>query len=122
MSDTPALKNESATLADAKLLKQFVDAKWDDEIIPALRDYIAIPSKSPGFDANWVAHGYIERVVCDAAAWVEQQQVRGLKLEVIRLEGRTPVIFFEAPATRSDNGDAMLLYGHLDKQPEFTMA
>ena len=120
MSATPALKNDPSTLANADLLKQFVDAKWDDEIIPALRDYIAIPSKSPGFDANWIEHGYIERVVRDAAAWVEQQKVRGLKLEIIRLEGRTPVIFFEAPATRSDQGDAVLLYGHLDKQPEFS--
>ncbi|MFP3702250.1 M20/M25/M40 family metallo-hydrolase, partial [Burkholderia sp. SIMBA_013] len=47
-------------------------------------------------------------------------KVSGLKLEVVRLPGRTPVIFFDAPATRSDNGDTVLLYGHLDKQPEFS--
>ena len=65
-------------------------------------------------------NAFIERVVRDAAQWVEAQKVSGLTLEVVRLPGRTPVIFFDAPATRSDNGDTILLYGHLDKQPEFS--
>ena len=51
------------------------------------------------FDADWATHGYLERVVAQAAAWVESKRVAGLKLEVIRLPGRTPVIFFEVPAT-----------------------
>ncbi|MDQ6684717.1 MAG: M20/M25/M40 family metallo-hydrolase, partial [Pseudomonadota bacterium] len=71
----------------------------------------------------WAANGHIERVIRDAAAWVEKQNVAGLKLEVIRLEGRTPVIFFEVPATKPGGNDAsadtICLYGHLDKQPEF---
>ena len=105
---------------DPQALQAFVDAKWDNEIIPALTDYIAIPAKSPAFDADWEKNAFIERVVRDAAQWVEAQKVSGLKLEVVRLPGRTPVIFFDAPATRSDNGDTVLLYGHLDKQPEFS--
>ena len=89
---------------DPKALQDFVDDKWDNEIIPALTDYIAIPAKSPAFDADWEKNAFIERVVRDAAQWVEAQKVSGLKLEVVRLPGRTPVIFFDAPATRSDNG------------------
>ena len=40
---------------------------------------------------------------------------------MVRLEGRTPVIFFEVPATQAGGSDAdtICLYGHLDKQPEF---
>ena len=71
------------------------------------------------FDANWAQHGYLDRVVRDAAAWVEGRKLPGLKLEVVRLEGRTPVIFFELPAGGSASTDTVLLYGHLDKQPEF---
>ena len=94
---------------DPKALQEFVDDKWDNEIIPALTDYIAVPAKSPAFDADWEKNAFIERVVRDAAQWVEAQKVSGLKLEVVRLPGRTPVIFFDAPATRSDNGDTVLL-------------
>jgi hypothetical protein len=89
--------------------------------VPALTDYIGVPAKSPMFDADWAKNGYIDRVVRDAAAWVESRKVPGLTLEVVRLEGRTPVIFFEVPAsTGSTSSDTVLLYGHLDKQPEFS--
>jgi acetylornithine deacetylase/succinyl-diaminopimelate desuccinylase-like protein len=106
--------------ADESLaLGQFADTAWDERIVPALTDYIAVPAKSPMFDADWSANGLIERVVRDAAQWVESRKVPGLQLEVVRLEGRTPVIFFDIPASGSDSTDTVLLYGHLDKQPEF---
>ncbi len=98
---------------------RFVERSWDEQIVPALTDYIAIPAKSPMFDADWAQRGHIERVVRDAAQWVEGRRIAGLKLEVIRLEGRTPVIFFEVPATKAGSTDTICLYGHLDKQPEF---
>ena len=103
---------------EAATLFAYASRTWDEQIVPALTDYIAIPAKSPMFDADWQQHGHIERVVRDAAAWVERQGVAGLKLEVIRLEGRTPVIFFEVPATRPGGADTVCFYGHLDKQPE----
>ena len=108
---------------EAEALGRFAARAWDDEIVPRITDYIEVPAKSPMFDAEWSEHGYIDRVVRDAAAWVERQAIAGLKLEVIRLEGRTPVIFFDAPATRARGNDpgaeTVCLYGHLDKQPEF---
>jgi acetylornithine deacetylase/succinyl-diaminopimelate desuccinylase-like protein len=96
-----------------------VSAAWDGDIVKQLSDYIAIPAKSPGFDADWAANGYIDTVMRNAATWVEAQKVEGLKLEVVRLEGRTPVLFFEVPATRAESTQTVLMYGHLDKQPEF---
>jgi len=97
----------------------YADRAWDDQILPALVDYIAIPSKSPMFDADWAKNGLLERVVRDTAAWIERQGVAGLTLEVVRIEGRTPVIFFDVPATKAGSSDTVLMYGHLDKQPEF---
>lgn len=108
---------------DATELGRFVATAWDERIVPRLVDYIAVPAKSPVFDADWQEHGLLDRVVRDAAAWVEGRKVAGLTLEVLRLEGRTPVIFFEVAATRdaSDSaGQTVLMYGHLDKQPEFS--
>ena len=93
---------------------------WDGDIVRQLSDYIAIPAKSPAFDAAWSEHGYIDTVMRNAAAWVEAQKVEGLTLQVIRLEGRTPVLFFEVPASQTDCRQTVLMYGHLDKQPEFT--
>ena len=42
-------------------------------------------------------------------------QLPGSSLEVVRLEGRTPLIFIEIPGTAPGT---ILMYGHLDKQPE----
>jgi len=113
--------NAPTRSAEAAALAAYADRAWDERIVPALTDYIAVPAKSPMFDADWARHGHIDRVVRDAAAWVESRRVPGLQLEVVRLEGRTPVIFFEVPASAgSTSKDTVLMYGHLDKQPEFT--
>jgi acetylornithine deacetylase/succinyl-diaminopimelate desuccinylase-like protein len=103
----------------AQALSQ-VTSQWDDDIVGQLTDYIAIPAKSPAFDSDWAQHGHIDTVVRNAASWVEAQKVEGLTLEIVRLEGRTPVLFFEIAATRADSTQTVLMYGHLDKQPEFT--
>ncbi|MGP1614074.1 MAG: M20/M25/M40 family metallo-hydrolase, partial [Pollutimonas bauzanensis] len=118
--NSPISDNALPHALDPNALQAFVDEKWDREIVPALVNYIAIPAKSPAFDADWARNGHIDRVVRDAAQWVQAQKVSRLTLEVVRLPGRTPVIYFDAPATRSDNGDTVLMYGHLDKQPEFS--
>ncbi len=104
--------------ADAAL--SHISEKWDKDILRQLTDYIAIPAKSPGFDSDWEQHGFIDTVVRNAATWVEAQKVEGLKLEVVRIPGRTPVLFFEVPATQSGSTQTVLMYGHLDKQPEFS--
>ena len=120
---------ESALNA-AQALDQ-VSRAWDDDIVRQITDYIRIPAKSPMFDADWAQNGFIDTVVRNAAAWVEAQKVEGLTLEIIRLEGRTPVLFFELPASRGAGkveldrdqtavNQTVLMYGHLDKQPEFT--
>jgi acetylornithine deacetylase/succinyl-diaminopimelate desuccinylase-like protein len=108
------------TLApESQALSAFSEQAWNERIVPALTDYIAIPAKSPMFDADWAKNAYIERVVRDAATWVESRRLPGLTLEVVRIEGRTPVIFFEVASTKPGSSDTVLMYGHLDKQPEF---
>jgi acetylornithine deacetylase/succinyl-diaminopimelate desuccinylase-like protein len=105
-----------------------VSRVWDDDIVGQISNYIAIPAKSPMFDADWEQNGFIDAVVRNAATWVEAQKVQGLTLEIIRLEGRTPVLFFEiSPSSGTDgvnttqatSAKSVLMYGHLDKQPEF---
>jgi acetylornithine deacetylase/succinyl-diaminopimelate desuccinylase-like protein len=97
-----------------------ISQTWDQGIVPALQEYIGIPAKSPMFAPDWQAQGFIDTAVRQAAAWVESQKIAGLTLEVVRLEGRTPVLFFEVAATQAQSTQTVLVYGHLDKQPEFS--
>ena len=90
---------------------------WDAEIVPALTEYIRIPAKSPHFDRDWQAHGHIDAAVQFAAQWCEKHALPGMKLEVVRLPGRTPVLYVEV---EGDARETILVYGHLDKQPEMT--
>src|SRR5947207_1326007 len=104
----------------ATTLATAIARQWDDEIVQQLTDYIRIPAKSPHFDPEWKKSGHIERVITLADAWARKQPVRGLEVEIVRLKGRTPLLYFNVPATVRKRADAatVLLYGHLDKQPE----
>lgn len=102
-------------------LKHLTDRRWDEELVPRLVDYVKVPAKSPGFDASWAAHGHLQAVVKEAYAWGAAQKIAGLSIEIIALEGKTPCIFFDVPATGGlGNARTVLFYGHLDKQPEMT--
>ena len=106
---------------DQKTAQTFIDSVWTDSIVPELIEYIKIPNKSPHFDADWEEHGYMEQAVQQIFAWCKAQDVKGMTLEIVRMEGRTPLIFMEIPAHGdADPDDTILLYGHLDKQPEMT--
>ena len=102
--------NPTALLAD-------LASQWDADIVPQLTSYVRIPAKSPHFDPQWESNGHIERVIRLAEAWARKQPVRDLRCEIVRLAGRTPLLYFDVPG-RGDR--TVLLYGHLDKQPEMT--
>ena len=98
-------------------IESFCDQVWENRIIPELINYIRIPNKSPMFDANWQKNGYMDQVVEQFVSWCHSQEISGLQLEVVRLPERTPLIYMDIPG-QSDN--TVLLYGHLDKQPEMS--
>jgi acetylornithine deacetylase/succinyl-diaminopimelate desuccinylase-like protein len=95
----------------------FVNEQWDSSIIPVISEYIKIPNKSPHFDPDWEAHGYMEQAVQMLEAWAKQQPIEGMQVEIVRIEGRTPLLFIDIPGA---SDDIVLLYGHYDKQPEFS--
>jgi hypothetical protein len=121
--NAPLHKELPANLLNAEKALRDVTHAWDSQILKELTQYIEIPAKSPSFDANWEANGYLDTVLRQTAEWIEAQKVAGLSLEIVRLPGRTPVLFFEVAATRAQaegSGQTVLMYGHLDKQPEFS--
>lgn len=100
-------------------LQPFIDRRWDEELVPRLIDYIKVPAKSPAFDPSWAAHGHLQAVIRDAHGWCRAQEIAGMKLEIVTIDGRTPCLFFDVPATGSlGNDKTVMFYGHLDKQPE----
>jgi acetylornithine deacetylase/succinyl-diaminopimelate desuccinylase-like protein len=102
---------------DPAHLRSFVDDQWQQSILPALAEYVRIPNKSPLFDPQWEENGHMERAAQLMAGWCRAQEIPGARVEVARLPGRTPVLMVEVPG---DVDDCVLLYGHMDKQPEFT--
>jgi acetylornithine deacetylase/succinyl-diaminopimelate desuccinylase-like protein len=98
----------------------WVAAEFERSIVPTLVEYIRIPNQSPAFDAGWRKAGHMDRAVELLAGWARAAMPEGSTLEVVRLGERTPVIFLDVPATGGAVGDTVLLYGHLDKQPEMT--
>jgi acetylornithine deacetylase/succinyl-diaminopimelate desuccinylase-like protein len=104
---------------DTHRAQRLIDQLWQDTIVPELVEYVKIPCKSPHFDPDWAEHGYMDDAVQLIAGWCERQSIPGMILEVVRLPGRTPVIYMEIPGTDGGEG-CILLYGHLDKQPEFS--
>jgi len=111
---------------DPEALKAHVDRTWEESILPALKDFIRIPAKSPAFDADWAAHGHLDEAVELGRRWAESRPVEGMSVEVVKLDGLTPTLLIEVapfqpdPAAGGASSDTVLMYGHLDKQPEVT--
>lgn len=99
---------------DTKKTQAYIDAVWDESILPKLHEYITIPNVSPVFDEDWATNGLLDQAVDLAAEWVKSRNIPGLEMEIVRLKGRTPLLYIEIPG---DSDETILLYGHLDKQP-----
>jgi acetylornithine deacetylase/succinyl-diaminopimelate desuccinylase-like protein len=102
---------------DQKRLSNSIVKTWDESIIDRLTAYVRIPNKSPMFDPQWESHGYMEQAVQLMAEWCRAQPLTGMRVEIRRLPGKTPLLLVDVPG---ELPGCVLLYGHLDKQPEFT--
>jgi acetylornithine deacetylase/succinyl-diaminopimelate desuccinylase-like protein len=102
---------------DLKRLSSFVGTTWDSSILERLTAYVRIPNKSPDFDPDWEKHGHMEAAVQLMAEWCRLQPLPGARVDIRRLPGRTPLLLIDIPG---ELPGCALLYGHLDKQPEFT--
>jgi acetylornithine deacetylase/succinyl-diaminopimelate desuccinylase-like protein len=102
---------------DLEQLTAAVNKTWDDSIVERLTAYVRIPNKSPVFDPQWEANGHMEKAVQLMAEWCRAQPVPGARTDIRRLPGKTPLLLVDVPG---ELPGCVLLYGHLDKQPEFS--
>ena len=99
----------------SNILNKSITEFWDNKIVPTLIEYIKIPNKSPSFDPDWEKHGHMDRVLDLAVKWTEKNKPDGSVISIKRSPGRTPLLLLDIPGTKDGN---ILMYGHLDKQPE----
>ena len=105
------------TIIETAALLRDIEGYWKDSILEQLCAYIRIPNQSPLFDPQWESHGHMERAVNLLADWCRAQPIANARVEVRRLPGLTPLLLIDVPGNLPG---CVLLYGHLDKQPEFT--
>src|SRR5580704_3767787 len=101
-------------MTDSDLLSS-IDKYWEEKIVPTLSTYIEIPAKSPAFDPDWKKSGHIDRALQLVDRWIDDKKIPNLKKEVLVESTRTPLLLLELPG---DLDYDVLMYGHLDKQPE----
>ena len=104
---------------DLPAVSEHVAEAWTTDVVDRLKEFIAIPDVSPAFDGEWKANGHIDRAVELVRTWCAARAVEGMTVEVVELDDRTPIVLCEVPP-RGDRTDTVVLYGHLDKQPEMT--
>ena len=100
---------------DNKILEKNINKFWDLNIVPTLTEYIKIPNKSPSFDPDWKKNGHMDKVLGLATTWAKKHLPSDASLTVKESEGKTPLILIDVPGQKKGN---VLMYGHLDKQPE----
>jgi acetylornithine deacetylase/succinyl-diaminopimelate desuccinylase-like protein len=101
-------------------ISKFIAHKWQESITPELIEYIKIPCKSPDFDEKWEENKYLDKAITQFKNWVIKQDIKNILIDVITLPNRTPLLFLEIAASNTNCDETILLYGHLDKQPEMT--
>ncbi|MCC5697821.1 hypothetical protein LH612_32265, partial [Klebsiella pneumoniae] len=90
---------------------------WDESVLPSLSELVEIPAVSPAYDADWEANGHLDAAVDHVRQWVTARGIPGAEAEVVRLDGRSPLLLIDIPPAEGAPEETVLLYGHLDKQP-----
>ncbi|MEP7026946.1 MAG: M20/M25/M40 family metallo-hydrolase, partial [Actinomycetota bacterium] len=99
-------------------VREAVVSGWTDQVLPSLAGLVEIPALSPAFDAGWAATGQLRAAVDHVRDWITARGLTGAQTEIVELDGRSPLLLVDVPATAGGEGQGtVLLYGHLDKQP-----
>ncbi len=100
---------------DRARLQATVERWWRQSITPTLVEYIRIPNVSVNFDAQWERNGHMQQARQLAVDWLQANIPPHWRLHQEQLPGLTPLLLLEIPGS---GAGTVLMYGHLDKQPE----
>ncbi|MBV9845146.1 MAG: M20/M25/M40 family metallo-hydrolase [Kutzneria sp.] len=104
---------------DRAALTSTVRTLWDEDIVPSLSEFVAIPAVSMAFDPNWAANGHLNAAVDHLKSWIAGRGLPDTDIDIVQLPDRSPLLLVDVPASPAADPAAgtVLLYGHLDKQP-----
>ena len=88
--------------------------------MPALCDYVRIPNVSSAYDPAWRENGHMMRAASLIHDWCASRRIEGMTVELLTHGRLSPVLLIDVAARGTDRRDSVLLYGHMDKQPEMT--
>lgn len=103
---------------DIKKTKEFIDKYWDESLQPAIEEFVRIPNLSRDYDENWQTNGRLEQAAQHVIDWALKQNIKGMKVKLLKDEGKTPMVYMDIEGTNGGK-HPILMYAHLDKQPYF---
>lgn len=80
---------------DVEKATEFVYTNFDKSALPSLIEFIKIPNLSRAYDKEWETNGLLLKAAEHIKSWIEGFNVRGLKSEIIVLEGKSPIVYTE---------------------------
>eukprot|EP00826_Nyctotherus_ovalis_P002262 TRINITY_DN10437_c0_g1_i5.p1 TRINITY_DN10437_c0_g1~~TRINITY_DN10437_c0_g1_i5.p1 ORF type:complete len:472 (-),score=168.49 TRINITY_DN10437_c0_g1_i5:63-1478(-) len=104
---------------DAKKLQSQVEADFEAEVLPGIKDFVRIPNVSPGFDPEWETNGLADKAVNHIVTWINNQKLAGCTVKVLKEPKRTHTILVVVEPTKPESKN-LFFYGHCDKQPPCT--
>jgi acetylornithine deacetylase/succinyl-diaminopimelate desuccinylase-like protein len=107
------------TTAHPESMLAHVLEHWRPDILPLLDTYARIPNLSPAYEPGWQEAGHMDQAAELLARWADRRAIPGARVEIERIEGLTPTVVVEVPASHPDATGTVLVYGHYDKQPPF---
>jgi hypothetical protein len=121
--DEPATSTYAPPLEsgmDLPAAQALIGELWESSCLPALANFVEVPSQSPLFDPEWETNGLLDQSIQILVSWVRAQDIPGLTVDLVEKKGFTPVIFIEvAPTPKGADAGTVLMYGHADTQPPF---
>lgn len=91
---------------------------FETKIKDTFEQYLRIQNVSPAYNPAWEKDGHMQKVVDLYEKWALENSPKDAKVFVQEIENKTPLLVINVPSRNYSGDDTVLLYGHLDKQPE----
>lgn len=105
---------------DKKSFEKYVNRMFAENTLPALKSFIRIPNLTPACDPNWATNGLLEKAASLIISFGKALKLKDAEFNLIKDKGYSPLVFIDIPATRPNDKQTILFYGHFDKMPHGT--